>query len=188
MIQDGAEDGQKDDWPDIQEKIMQADILVIGTPIWLGAKSSVATHVIERRYAYSGEYNKKKQYAYYGKVGGCVITGNEDGAKHCAVDLLYAMQHIGYTLPPQADCAWLGEAGPGPGYGDVKWKGELVNEDGAPAGYNNKFTNKNTTYMAWNLMHRALLLKNNNGIPAKGNTVDSWTQVVNAKDPNPEYQ
>lgn len=188
MIKDGADEGQKDEWPEIQKKITQADILVIRTPIWLGVKSSVATQVIERMYAYSGDYNDKKQYIYYGKVGGCVITGNEDGVKHCAMDLLYAMQHIGYTIPPQADCGWIGEAGPGPSYGDLKWKGELVNKDGTPAGYNNEFTNKNTTYMAWNLMHLALLLKNNNGIPAEGNTADGWEKVVNAEDPNPEYR
>jgi len=65
---------------------MEADILVIGTPIWLGVKSSVATLVIECMYAYSGDYNDKEQYAYYGKTAGCIITGNEDGVKHCAMD------------------------------------------------------------------------------------------------------
>jgi multimeric flavodoxin WrbA len=59
MIKDGAEEGLKDDWPGIQRKIMAADILVIGTPIWLGVKSSVATQVIERMYAYSGDRNTK---------------------------------------------------------------------------------------------------------------------------------
>ena len=50
---------------------------------------------------------------YYGRVGGCIITGNEDGAKHCAMNILYSLQHLGYTIPPQADSCWLGEAGPG---------------------------------------------------------------------------
>ena len=100
MIKDGTDEGLEDDWPKIQAKIMAADILVIGTPIWLGAKSSVATQVIERMYAYSGDRNQKGQHLYYGKVAGCVITGNEDGIKHCAMDVLYAMQHIGYTVPP----------------------------------------------------------------------------------------
>lgn len=186
MVKDGKEAGwEKDDWPRIQEKIMAADILVLGTPIWLGVKSSMATLVIERMYAYSGDRNNKDQYLYYGKTAGCVITGNEDGIKHCAMDLLYAMQHIGYTVPPQADCGWIGEAGPGPSYGDIEWKGERVDP---PLGYNNDFTNRNTTFMAWNLMHMARLLKDNGGIPAYGNQTEQWQDATNAKSQNPEYQ
>jgi multimeric flavodoxin WrbA len=168
MIKDGNEEGLKDEWPEIQSRIMAADILVIGSPIWLGAKSSVATMVIERMYAYSGDYNAKGQYLYYGKTGGCVITGNEDGIKHCGMDLLYALQHIGYTIPPQADCGWTGEAGPGPSYGDK------VEGSATPAGFDNEFTNRNTTFMVWNLMHMARMLKDNNGIDAVGNTVAGW--------------
>ena len=92
-----------DDWPPIQQKIMEADILIMGTPIWLGEKSSVASMTIERLYGFSGELNKNGQYAYYGKVGGCLVTGNEDGVKHCAMSILYALQHLGYSIPPQAD-------------------------------------------------------------------------------------
>lgn len=187
MIKDGNDGNQKDDWPEIQKRIMAADILVIGTPIWLGNKSSVASLLVERMYAYSGEYNDKNQYAYYGKTAGCVVTGNEDGVKHCAMDILYSMQHIGYTIPPQADCGWLGEIGPGPSYGDIEFGGEEVNPDGAPAGFNSEFTNKNTTYMTWNLMHMAKMLKEQGGIPAGGNTKDGWESVTNATDQNPEY-
>lgn len=184
MIKDGNKEGLEDEWPAIQKKITKSDILVIGTPIWLGMKSSVATQVIERMYAYSGDKNEKGQYLYYGKTGGCVITGNEDGAKHCAKDILYALQHIGYMIPPQADCNWLGEAGPGPSYGDTEWNGEKIDP---PAGFDNDFTNRNATFMAWNLMHTAKLLKENSGIPAIGNTTEDWQHVTNAKSPNPEY-
>jgi multimeric flavodoxin WrbA len=185
MIEDGHDEGMVDDWPKIQKKIMAADILVIGTPIWLGTKSSVATLVIERMYAYSGERNEKGQYLYYGKTGGCVITGNEDGIKHCSMDLLYALQHIGYMVPPQADCGWIGEAGPGPSYGDTEWNGKKFD---VPKGYDNDFTNRNSTFMAWNLMHTARLLKDNGGIPAVGNVAEDWQHVTNAKDQNPEYR
>ena len=107
-----------DQWPEILEKVMAADILVVTTPIWLGEKSSVCTQVIERLYAASGNLNSAGQYAYYGRVGGCLVTGNEDGAKHCAMNVLYSLQHLGYVIPPQADAGWLGEAGPGPSYLD----------------------------------------------------------------------
>jgi multimeric flavodoxin WrbA len=182
MIKDGKEDGQQDDWPQLQKRIMDADILVIATPIWLGEKSSVATQVIERMYAYSGDRNDKGQYIYYGKVGGCIVTGNEDGIKHCSRDILYAMQHIGYMIPPQADCGWVGEAGPGPSYGDV------VEGSDIPTGYDNDFTNRNATFMAWNLMHGAAMLNAAGGWPAVGNTVDGWEHVSNAKHQNPEYR
>lgn len=185
MIKDGKEEGQADEWPALQQKILDADILVIGTPIWLGVKSSVATQVIERMYAYSGERNGKDQYLYYGKVGGCVITGNEDGIKHCAMDILYALQHIGYTIPPQADCGWIGEAGPGPSYGDTEWNGKKIDP---PVGFDNEFTNRNTTFMAWNLMHMAHTLKEQGGIPAKGNTTKAWQNVTHASSENPEYR
>lgn len=187
MMKDGAKESpaQKDDWPMIQKKIMDANIFVLGTPIWLGVKSSVATLAIERLYAYSGDHNDKDQYLYYGKVGGCVITGNEDGIKHCAMDILYALQHIGYVVPPQADCGWIGEAGPGGSYGDTEFGGVTFD---SPVGYDNAFTNRNTTFMAWNLMHAAKMLKDVGGFPAKGNTTSGWKHVTNASDQNPEYR
>ena len=96
MTQHGWE---KDDWPAIYEKVQAADILVLLAPIWLGEKSSVCTHVIERLYGNSHLLNEHGQYAYYGRVGGCLITGNEDGAKHCSMNILYSLQHLGYVIP-----------------------------------------------------------------------------------------
>lgn len=99
--------------------------------------------------------------------------------------ILYALQHIGYTVPPQADCGWIGEAGPGASYGDTEFRGEKFD---TPVGYDNDFTNRNTTFMAWNLMHTAKMLKENGGLEAKGNVADDWTHVTNAKEANPEYR
>lgn len=91
VYHDMTEHGEhKDEWPAIFKKIEEADILVIGSPIWLGEKSSVATKLIERLYGESGNRNSKGQYYFYGKVGGCIITGNEDGIKHVAMGTLYA--------------------------------------------------------------------------------------------------
>ncbi|AEA33714.1 flavodoxin family protein [Hippea maritima] len=168
---------EKDDWPMLYEKVKEADILILGTPIWLGDKSSICTKTIERLYSTSGDLNEKGQYIYYGKVGGCIITGNEDGAKHCAMNILYSLQHIGYTIPPQADAAWLGEIGPGPSY--------LDEGSGGPE---NDFTNRNTTFMTWNLLHFALMLKNSGGIPAYGNQRSKWDAGCRFENPNPEYR
>jgi multimeric flavodoxin WrbA len=103
---------ERDEWPAIFERVIAADILVLVTPIWLGEKSSVCTQVIERLYGNSHLLNDAGQYAYYGRTAGCLVTGNEDGVKHCAMNILYSLQHLGYTVPPQADAGWIGEAGP----------------------------------------------------------------------------
>ncbi|KTD61152.1 flavodoxin family protein [Legionella spiritensis] len=168
---------EKDDWPALYKKVMAADILVLTSPIWLGEKSSVCTKVIERLYGNSGLLNDKGQYSYYGRVGGCLITGNEDGAKHCAMNILYSLQHLGYTIPPQADAAWIGEAGPGPSY--------LDKDSGGPE---NDFTNRNTTFMTWNLMHMARLLKDAGGLPAHGNQRSKWDAGCRFDFPNPDYR
>ncbi|WP_424960946.1 flavodoxin family protein [Ekhidna sp.] len=166
-----------DEFPEVFKKVMKADILVIGTPIWLGEKSSVATKLIERLYGMSGKQNDKGQYIYYGKVGGCVITGNEDGIKHCAMGMLYALQHLGYSIPPQADCGWIGEAGPGPSYMDKEANA-----------YENTFTNRNTTFMTYNLMHLAKMLKENDGYPTYGNSRKDWDDGTRWNFENPEYR
>ncbi len=171
---------QVDEWPEIYKKVQEADILVIAGPIWLGDNSSITKQVIERLYASSGDLNKSGQYAFYGKVGGCLITGNEDGVKHCAMNILYSLQHLGYTIPPQADAGWIGEAGPGASYGDEV--------DGKRVGLDNDFTNRNTTFMAWNLMHMAKLLNDNGGIPAYGNQRSKWDAGARFDFENPEYR
>jgi len=154
-----------DEWPEIQKMVLAADILIIAGPIWLGDNSSETKKVIERLYASSGELNHKNQSVYYGRTGGCLLTGNEDGVKHCAMNILYSLQHIGYVIPPQADAGWLGEIGPGPSY--------LDEGSGGPE---NDFTNKNTTFMTWNLMHIAAFLKQNQGIPSYGNDRKAWSE------------
>jgi multimeric flavodoxin WrbA len=154
-----------DAWPEIYPRLLDSDILVLAGPIWLGDNSSVMKQVIERLYALSGMLNDKGQYLYYGRVGGCLITGNEDGIKHCAQNVLYSMQHIGYTIPPNADAGWIGEAGP-----------------------ENDFTNRNTTFMTWNLMHLAQMLKNAGGVPNYGNSREEWNAGARFDFENPEYR
>ena len=174
MTQHGWE---RDDWPALAERILAADILVVATPIWLGDKSSVCTRLIERLYSLSGELNEAGQYLYYGRSGGVVVTGNEDGVKHVAMNVLYSLQHLGYTIPPQADAGWIGAAGPGPSYLDP-----------GSGGPQNEFTQRNTTFMSWNLMHVAAMLKRAGGFPAYGNQRTAWDAGERFDHPNPEYR
>lgn len=157
---------ERDDWPELFKKVMAADILIIGSPIWLGERSSVCSRVIERLYAHSSDTNAKGQYIYYGKVGACLVTGNEDGVKHVAQSVLFALQHIGYLIPPQSDAGWIGEVGPGASYGDQSPHG--------PVGFDNEFTQRMATFLTWNQLHLARLMKDSGGIPAYGNQLDAW--------------
>ncbi|XKE69148.1 flavodoxin family protein [Jeotgalibacillus malaysiensis] len=149
--------GGDDQWPEIYEKVKEADIVMIGTPLWIGEKSSLATVAMERLYGGSSDTNDKGQAIYYNKVGGVLITGNEDGAKQAAASVLYGLSHIGFTVPPNVDAYWVGEAGPGPSYVEAE-------------GYKSEFTQSHIQMLAYNTLHLAKILKEN-PIPAKGNTM-----------------
>ena len=165
-----------DDFPDIYRRLVApADILMLAGPIWLGDNSSMTRLAIERLYGWSGELNPSGQWSYYGKVGAALITGNEDGGKHCTAQMLYALQHIGCLIPPQADAYWDGEAGPGPSY---------LDDDG---GQRNAWTTRNTVFMTWNCLHLARLLRDRGGIPVHGNRAVDW-DLSQPDHPNPEYR
>lgn len=167
---------EQDDFPAIyRDAVAPADIILIASPIWLGDQSSQTRKIIERLYAYSGEVNANGQWSYYGKVGGALSTGNEDGGKHASAQILYALQHIGLTVPPQSDAYWNGEAGPGPSYLDPD-----------SGGQQNAWTSRNTVFMAWNVLHLARMLKDAGGIPAYGNSTPDW-DLSQPTHPNPEY-
>ncbi|WNM24796.1 flavodoxin family protein [Demequina capsici] len=166
-----------DDWPALAERVLAADILVLGTPLWLGDKSSIATRVIERLYGMSGALNDRGQYLYYGRAAGVIVTGNEDGVKHVAMNVLYSLQHLGYVIPPNADAGWIGAIGPGPSY--------LDEGSGGPE---TDFTQRNVTFMTWNLMHAARWLKDSGGFPAGGNSRAGWDAGERFDHPNPEYR
>jgi multimeric flavodoxin WrbA len=167
----------RDDFPALyRELVVPANIILIAGPIWLGDQSSLTRKIIERLYAYSGDVNGAGQWSYYGKVGGALTTGNEDGGKHVSAQVLYALQHIGLAIPPQADAYWNGEAGPGPSYLDPVAGGER-----------NAWTTRNTVFMTWNLLHLARLLRDNGGIPAYGNDTRDW-DLEHPDHPNPEYR
>ena len=166
-----------DEWPAIYPQVLAADILVLCGPIWLGDNSSVMKRIIERLYACSSLLNDAGQYAFYARVAGCLLTGNEDGVKHCAMNILYSLQHLGYTIPPQADAGWIGEAGPGPSYLDP-----------GSGGPENDFTNRNTTFATWNLMHLGAMLQRAGGIPAHGNQRSEWDAGCRFDFENPEHR
>jgi multimeric flavodoxin WrbA len=147
-----SDEGKGDQWPEILEKVKKTDILIIGTPIWMGHLASTAQRVIERLDAIFHEEGttdeKTGQYFTYNKVAGCLITGNEDGAHSCAAQVLWSMQELGFTIPPNVNAYWVGMAG-----GD---------KDYIPGGGQQYlYTNATLRYMIANLTYFAQLLKDN---------------------------
>jgi multimeric flavodoxin WrbA len=142
-----SDEGEGDEWPEILKKIKACDILIIGSPIWFGVRSAVAQMVLERL---DGTYDESDpetgQFPLYGKVGGVVITGNEDGAHNVAANTLFNLSHLGCTIPPNVDTYWVGDAGPGPSYIEA-------------GGDKHLYTNKTVRYMVNNLVYFANLLK-----------------------------
>ena len=105
-----SDEGPGDAWPDIRKRILAADILIFGTPIWLGQPSSLAKRVVERMDAFFSETDDNGRMPSFGKVAVIGIVGNEDGAHHVTAELLQALNDTGWTAAAQAACYWVGEA------------------------------------------------------------------------------
>ncbi len=160
-----SDEGGDDEWPQILEKIKACDILVIGSPIWFGVRSAVAQMVLERLDgAYADADPETGQYPLYGKVAGVIVTGNEDGAHNVSANTLFNLTHLGCTIPPNADCYWVGDAGPGPSYIDA-------------GGDRHLYTNRTVRYMVNNLAYMAKLLRDN-PIPTKLKELDEAAKKV----------
>jgi multimeric flavodoxin WrbA len=140
--------GDGDDWPALRKRVLDADILVIATPIWLGQPSSVAKRVLERMDAFLDETDDMGRMPSYGKVACAVIVGNEDGAHHTSAEICQALFEVGFTIPPGGATYWVGEAMTGKEYKD------LYKTPKAVAGWN--------PLLASNVAHLARMLKQKN--------------------------
>ena len=105
-----SDEGAGDDWPDIRRRILAADILIFGTPIWMGQPSSIAKRVLERMDAFLSETDDAGRMPSFGKLALAAIVGNEDGAHHVTAELFQALNDVGWTVPSAAACYWVGEA------------------------------------------------------------------------------
>jgi multimeric flavodoxin WrbA len=105
-----SDEGNGDEWPAIRTQILASQILVVGTPIWLGSPSSVCRGVLERLDAFLGEEDDKGRMVSYDRVAVVATVGNEDGAHHVAAELYQALSDVGFTIPPSGQVYWVGEA------------------------------------------------------------------------------
>jgi multimeric flavodoxin WrbA len=142
-----SDEGDGDDWPHIREKILAADILILGTPIWMGSAGSVAKRVMERMDAFLEETDDQGRMPSYGKVAVAAIVGNEDGAHFASAQIFQALNDVGWTIPAVAACYWVGEAMGSTDFKDL---------DETP-----KMVAKTAKMVASNAVHLASLLRNN---------------------------
>ena len=160
-----SDQGAGDEWPAILAKIEACQILVLAMPIWFGVRCSVAQLVIERL---DGTYEQRDpstgQFPLYGKVAGAIVTGNEDGAHDCCATTLFNLTHLGCTIPPNVDCYWVGDAGPGPSYIEA-------------GGDRHLYTNRTARYMAHNLVWGAKALRES-PIPTDLRALDAEARAV----------
>lgn len=140
-----TDEGDGDGWPDLREKMLAADILVISTPIWMGQPSSVCKMVLERLDAELDETDDQGRLLTWGKVAGVAVVGNEDGAHHVTAEVFQALNDVGFTVPASASTYWVGEAMQGVDYQDLDDKPEK--------------TTGTTRTLAANTAHLARLLK-----------------------------
>lgn len=112
-----SDEGDGDAWPEIREKILAADILIFGGPIWMGQVGSVAKRVLERMDAFLGETDDAGRMPSFGKVAVAAIVGNEDGAHFSTAQIFQSLNDVGWTIPATGAVYWVGEA-----YGDVDFK------------------------------------------------------------------
>ncbi|WP_422773644.1 flavodoxin family protein [Plantactinospora sp. WMMC1484] len=139
-----TDEGDGDEWPAIRAKLMEAQILVVATPIWLGQPSSVCKMVLERLDAELSETDEQGRLRTYGKVGAVAVVGNEDGAHHVTAEVLQALNDVGFSVAASASTYWVGEAMGGVDYRD--------------AGPQPETTGKATKNLATNAAHLAHLL------------------------------
>jgi multimeric flavodoxin WrbA len=121
-----SDEGDGDEWPDVRRQVLDAQILVVGTPVWMGQPSSVAKRVLERLDAFLGEEDDEGRMVSYDRVAVAAVVGNEDGAHHVAAELYQALNDVGFTIPAGGVTYWVGEAMGSTDYKDLDPKPEKV--------------------------------------------------------------
>lgn len=140
-----SDEGEGDDWPKIRQMILDADILIMGTPIWMGQPSSVSKRALERMDAFLSETDDEGRMVSYGRVAAVAVVGNEDGAHHVSAEFYQALSDVGFTIPANAVAYWVGEAMQSTNFTDLEQIPEKVTSTVA--------------MLARNTVHLATLLK-----------------------------
>lgn len=105
-----TDEGNGDAWPALRQHVLDANVLVLATPIWTGHPSSVAQRVLERMDAFLDEIDKQGRYPTFGRVAAVAVVGNEAGAHHVTAQLYQGLTDVGFTIPEGSSAPWVGEA------------------------------------------------------------------------------
>ncbi|MFN7103761.1 MAG: flavodoxin family protein [Pseudorhizobium sp.] len=140
-----SDEGEGDEWPKIRQMILDADILIMGTPIWMGQPSSVSKRALERMDAFLSETDDEGRMVSYGRVAAVAVVGNEDGAHHVSAEFYQALSDVGFTIPANAVAYWVGEAMQSTNFTDLEQIPEKVTST--------------VSMLARNTVHLAKLLK-----------------------------
>ena len=128
--------GDGDEWPSVHERLLDAEILVVVSPTWVGRPSSIAQRMLERMDAMLSETSPDGTPVAYNRVAGVVVTGNEDGAHHVISEITGGLADIGYTVPGQAWTYWNQGPGPGDDYPDTEHGHEWSHSTGRLMAHN----------------------------------------------------
>jgi multimeric flavodoxin WrbA len=131
-----SDEGDGDGWPPIRQEVLDSQILVLGTPIWMGQPSSVAKRVLERMDAFLGETDDQGRMVSVDRVAIVAVVGNEDGAHHVSAEVFQALDDVGFTIPAGGVTYWVGEAMGSTDYKDLPAPPEKVAETTATAARN----------------------------------------------------
>jgi multimeric flavodoxin WrbA len=131
-----SDEGEGDEWPELRRRILEADILIFGTPIWMGQASSLAKRVVERMDAFLSETDERSRMPSFGKIALVAVVGNEDGAHNVCAQLYQALSDTGWTVPASAVAYWVGEAMGGVDFQDLPKVPGKVAESAAMAASN----------------------------------------------------
>ncbi|ALG10554.1 flavodoxin family protein [Kibdelosporangium phytohabitans] len=131
-----ADMGGGDQWPQLREKVAEADIFILSTPTWMGHMSSIAQRVLERLDAALSETDDAGRPALFDKIALAAVVGNEDGAHKIVADLFQALNDTGFTVPAQGCTYWNGEAMQGTDYNDLDETPDAVKSTNATSARN----------------------------------------------------
>lgn len=123
-----SNEGPGDEWPGLRTLVLDADILVMGTPIWMGQPSSVCKRVLERMDAFISETDERGRRISVDRVAGVAVVGNEDGAHHVCAELFQALNDVGFTVPAMASTYWTDEVSKLRDYQDLPERPDTVKD------------------------------------------------------------
>jgi len=98
-----------DEMQKVYDAVLDADILILATPIRWNNHSALVQKFVERMNAIENQYSWFGNRMIRKKVAGLIIIGHVDGIQHVAGNLLNFFSWLGFHIPDAAIASWVGE-------------------------------------------------------------------------------